>query len=93
VKTATPERLLKNVGRRIAEIRAARGLTQEQLAERLDVGVRYIQTVEAGSQNITLKTLVLFAAELRAQAISFFEPPSTKAPRPGRPARKPKASV
>jgi transcriptional regulator with XRE-family HTH domain len=88
VKTVTPERLLRSVGRRIAEIRATRGLTQEELAERLDVGVRYIQAVEAGRQNVTLKTMALFAAELRSQAISFFEPPNTKTPKPGRPKRR-----
>jgi len=87
VKPLTPERLLKNVGRRIAEIRAARGLTQEQLAESLDVGVRYIQAAEAGRQNLTLKTVALFAAELKAPASALFEPPSTRAPRPGRPQR------
>jgi transcriptional regulator with XRE-family HTH domain len=87
VKLASPERLLKNVGRRIAELRAARGLTQEQLAEKLDVGVRYIQATEAGRQNLTLKTVALFAAELRAPVSALFEPPSTRAPRPGRPQR------
>ena len=87
MKPATPERLLKDVGRRIAEVRTARRLTQEELAERLDVGVRYIQAVEAGRQNMTLKSVALFAAKLRASVSAFFEPPSTKAPLPGRPHR------
>lgn len=87
MKPVTPERLLKEVGRRIAELRSARKLTQEALAERIDVGVRYIQEVEAGRQNMTLKTLALFAAKLRAPACAFFESPTTKTPPRGRPRR------
>jgi transcriptional regulator with XRE-family HTH domain len=87
VKAVTPERLLKDVGRRVAEIRTARKMTQEALAERLDVGVRYIQEVEAGRQNLTLKSVALFAAKLRAPASALFESPSTKMPSPGRPRR------
>lgn len=68
VKPATPERLLKDVGRRVAELRVARAWTQEQLAERLDVGTRYVQAVESGRQNITLKSLALFAGKLRVPA-------------------------
>jgi transcriptional regulator with XRE-family HTH domain len=83
----TPERLLKEVGRRVAELRLARGLTQEELAERLDVGVRYVQALEAGRQNVTLKSLALFAAKLRSPASAFFEAPTTRPPRPGRPRR------
>ncbi len=92
MKTVTPERLLKNVGRRIAEIRTARRLTQEQLAEKLDVGVRYIQAIEAGRQNMTLKSVALFAAELKIPALALFEPSNTKMPAPGRP-RRTKAST
>jgi transcriptional regulator with XRE-family HTH domain len=87
VKPATPERLLKDVGRRVAELRVARGWTQEQLAELLDVGTRYVQAVESGRQNVTLKSLALFAAKLRVPAAAFFEAPVTKAPKPGRPKR------
>lgn len=85
MKPVTPERLLKDVGRRVAELRAARKLTQEQLAERIDVGVRYIQAVEAGRQNMTLKSVALLAAKLRTPASAFFELPTTKTPPPGRP--------
>lgn len=85
MKPVTPERLLKDVGRRVAELRLARKLTQEELAERIDVGVRYIQAVESGQQNLTLKTLALFAAKLRAPAVEFFEAPTTKSPARGRP--------
>jgi transcriptional regulator with XRE-family HTH domain len=87
VKPATPERLLKDVGRRVAELRTKQGFTQEELAERLDVGVRYIQAVEAGRQNVTLKSLALFAAKLRQPPAAFFEAPTTRPSPPGRPRR------
>lgn len=85
MKPVTPERLLKDVGRRVAELRAIRKLTQEELAERLDVGVRYIQAVESGRQNVTLRTIALFAAKLRVSAVDFFAVPTTKPPSRGRP--------
>lgn len=89
MRSATPERLLKDVGRRVAELRLARKLTQEELAERVDVGVRYIQAVESGRQNLTLKTLALFAAKLRVLPAAFFEEPTSKSPPRGRPKRRP----
>jgi len=39
--------------------------TQEQLVERLGVSTRYVQSVEAGRENLTLDTLCKFAATLR----------------------------
>jgi transcriptional regulator with XRE-family HTH domain len=38
----------------VAERRRAYGLTQEQLAEKLDVSLKYLQRVEAGEENLTL---------------------------------------
>jgi len=77
--------LLENVGRRLAELRAARGLTQEMLAERAQVSARYIQSIEAGKENLTLETLAKLANLLQTLPVAFFEPPVTDKPRPGRP--------
>jgi transcriptional regulator with XRE-family HTH domain len=62
-------------------------MTQEELAELLGNGVRYVQAVEAGRQNVTLKTVAQFAAKLRIPVAAFFQAPSSKAPPPGRPRR------
>lgn len=43
------ERLLKQVGERLAALRLARNLTQEQLAEQAGLGLRTIQRLEAGA--------------------------------------------
>ncbi|MBN9162159.1 MAG: helix-turn-helix transcriptional regulator [Myxococcales bacterium] len=85
MKSVQPEKLLSNVGRRIAELRSERGLTQEALSEKLGVTTRWVQSAEAGGENFTLTTLARFANALKVPVADFFVPP-TKAPaRPGRP--------
>lgn len=73
------------MGRRVAELRADAGLTQEQLAERADVTTRYVQSVEAGNENLGLETIAKLASVLKTHPGRFFEPPTTRKPRPGRP--------
>jgi len=51
------------VTRRIAEIRRARAMTQDQVAEALRTATRNVQRIEAG-QNLTLHTLARLAAVL-----------------------------
>ncbi|MES1185895.1 MAG: LexA family transcriptional regulator [Myxococcales bacterium] len=52
-----PLELLEAVGRRIKALRQARGLTQDAVAEALGIAVKNVQRLEAGGQNLTLKTL------------------------------------
>jgi transcriptional regulator with XRE-family HTH domain len=54
---------VRAVGRRIAEIRRLRGLTQEGLADKVGMGTKNLQRVEAG-QNLTLRTIGLLAEKL-----------------------------
>ncbi len=53
------------VGRNISRIRAARGLTQEKLAERADMDRRSLQRMEAGSWNMTIDYLDRLRRALR----------------------------
>ncbi|MCL2776568.1 MAG: helix-turn-helix domain-containing protein [Polyangiaceae bacterium] len=85
MRPLAPDKLLSNVGRRIAELRVDGGLTQEALAERLDVTTRWIQSAEAGTENLTLTTLARFANALKVPITEFFSPPAKAKPRPGRP--------
>lgn len=80
-----PDRLLRSLGRRIAELRAERGLTQEQLAELVDVSARYIQSVEAGEENLTVRTLAKFGTVLEVAVYDLLLPPTKPKPGPGRP--------
>lgn len=78
--------LRRSVGGRIAEARRERGLTQEQLGERMDASGKWIQRVESGSENLELDTLGAFAAALDVPASSLLQPPIVpRAARAGRP--------
>jgi transcriptional regulator with XRE-family HTH domain len=90
VRTLDPERVTKDIGRRIAELRRERGLTQEQLAVKVGVTFQWLAQVEAG-RNVTVYTLVKMANALRAPLADLLV-----APKPGsrivRRGRPPKAT-
>lgn len=85
VEPQYPDQLAHGVGRRIAELRRDGKLTQEQLAELADISTTYLQRVEAGSENLTLRSLVRFANLLGVEVASLFAPPRSRAVRKGRP--------
>lgn len=84
------DRVLSDVGRRIAEVRARRGWTQEGLAERLRVSAKYVQAVERGLENLTLETLSGFASELDVSLAALVRRPLTGR-RAGRPSKESRA--
>jgi len=88
VAQANPAELRRTVGRRIAELRAGRGLTQQKLAERLGVSTRYVQRVESGSKNLTLTSLAEIANVLRVAVVDLFASPVSTTVRPGRPPKR-----
>ena len=85
VSSTDSEELLIDLGRRIAELRAGSGLTQEQLAERLDLTPRYVQMIEAGEANPKVKSLVGIAAILGVEVRELFDEPESRQVRVGRP--------
>lgn len=46
------------------EYREKRGMTQEELAEKLGVIPRHLQKIEAGDRNITLSSFLILIREL-----------------------------
>lgn len=76
MKAPDTEALRDSVGRRVAELRAGRGLTQEALAEATGFYTRYVQAIEAGTVNLTLDSLARIAAALQEPVIALFQPPS-----------------
>jgi transcriptional regulator with XRE-family HTH domain len=50
--------ILKGFGRRVRELRKARGWTQEQLAEAADLHENYISRLETGEQEPGLFTIL-----------------------------------
>ncbi len=79
---------LRDLGHRIAELRAAQGLTQAELAARAEVSLQYIARVEQGGANLTVRSLVRFAALLDVDVAALFVTPEPRKGGPGRPRRK-----
>ena len=65
--------LFKNLALNIKIIRTIKKITQAQLAELIDVHEKYIGVIEAGKQNITLKTLNKIANALQTDITAFFQ--------------------
>lgn len=61
------------LGARIREIRKARGLTQEQLAEMVDIEQKHVSRIELGKNYPTIDRLEKIAAALNIPLISFFD--------------------
>jgi transcriptional regulator with XRE-family HTH domain len=76
VRANDPDSILRDIGRRIAEVRIAQHLTQEAFAERLDVTARYVQRVEGGGQNVSVRVLASFATALGIPIAELFRKPS-----------------
>lgn len=66
------------VNTQIKELRMAKGLSQEQLAEAAKVSVRTIQRLEAG-QDGSIETLNLVAGALGVSVRDLFEDPQAQA--------------
>jgi len=61
------------LGARIREIRKARGLTQEQLAEMIDVEQKHVSRIESGKNYPTIDRLEKMAAALKVPLMGFFD--------------------
>lgn len=87
----SPEQVRKDLGRRVAETRRARSLTQAQLAEIAGVTPQYLARVEAGGENLTLDSVTKLANLLEVAVVDLFMPPISREVRRGRPPREPMA--
>lgn len=58
----------KSFSRNLKKFRLAKGYTQEQLAEKLGISVRYIQQLEGkNTPNVKIDTLEMLAKELKVK--------------------------
>ena len=62
----------KAIGRKIQELRKAQGLTQEQLAEKVNISPHYLSALERGVYNIKLDLLVDTLNTLNCSADEVF---------------------
>ncbi|MFC0313699.1 helix-turn-helix domain-containing protein [Gordonia phosphorivorans] len=63
--------LKSTLGAQVREIRRGRGLTQEALAEQLEVTPRYLAGVERGERNLTLDSVDALAQQLGVDAAAL----------------------
>jgi len=52
------------IGIRIGDVRKKMGLTQEELAGKMDIGPKYLSSIERGKENPTLNTLLKLSQAL-----------------------------
>lgn len=57
----------REIGRRIRKYRKAHGLSQEQLAERINISVTHMSHIETGNTKLSLPVLVDIACALEVQ--------------------------
>lgn len=80
--------LLRNLGQRVAELRRDAGLTQEDLAARVETDLKDLQRIEYGRSNVTARTVWRLARALGVEPIELWrEPTSAQPPARGRPRR------
>lgn len=63
----------KQVGANIRRLRKAGGLTQEALAHKAGLAMRYVSGIEHGEENPSLAALVKLAAALGAHPRELFD--------------------
>ena len=81
---------LFDIGRRIAELRMAAGLTQETLSERFGSTPGRLREIESGRHNPSIVSLSRVAEGLGVELVELFQPPASRVrPGPGRPPKAP----
>ena len=64
------------IGQRVRRYRKAKGLSQEQLAERVGISVPHMSHIETGNTKLSLPVLVEIAGALQVQTddLLFYQP-------------------
>lgn len=86
VRPLDPERVCRNVGRRIAELRKERGMTQEEFSVILGTSFQWVSQLESG-RNMTLHSLARVANALHVslEALLALPTAASRVRRAGRP--------
>ena len=61
------------LGARIKELRKRKGLTQEQLAEKVDLATRYVSLIEVGRSSPSLETMENISNALEVDLRDLFD--------------------
>lgn len=57
-KSNRKQELLQTIGNNVKSLRLAKGMTQEQLAEKLDHSVNFVSLIELGKSGMSVETIV-----------------------------------
>ena len=68
------ENILQNINNQIRDLRIAKKITQQELAERINLSVPYISQIENSHRNISLETFVKIVDALEVPLSDFFLP-------------------
>lgn len=64
--------ITQKFGERVKELRKKQGLTQEKLSEMINVDYSYLNQIEAGKKNPSLKLIARLARKLHISLPEFF---------------------
>lgn len=78
--TQDPTKIAQDIGRRVAQIRRERNLTQRQLAAKLKVSIPWLSKVETKGSNMTVVTIIKLANALGVSGRELWDPPKIKEP-------------
>jgi transcriptional regulator with XRE-family HTH domain len=79
------EAVSASIGANIRRLRRRNEVTQETLAERSDVALRFLQEIEAGTANVSITVLVAIARALNVRPQELMRPATLPKPLRGRP--------
>lgn len=68
------DEILKNMGRAIRQYRIREGITQQELAERSELSLPFINLIENNHRKMTLETLIKILKALNVSPSEFFRP-------------------
>lgn len=68
------ENILQNINNQIRDLRIAKKITQQELAERTNLSVPYISQIENSHRNISLETFIKIVQALEISLSDFFIP-------------------
>ena len=60
------------IGSRIQKLRNAKGLSQEELSEKVGLSSKYISSIERGNENPTLDTFIKLSRSLNIEIFELF---------------------
>lgn len=73
MSNAQEQKLMKAFGKRVAEVRKSKGVTQQQLAEQVNMSVVAIAYIETGKRWARLGTLDKIATSLKVDVSELFK--------------------